>query len=194
VKPGDRTDADPGPSAEVDDLGRRALYGDDGAWAELVRRHDRQLVVRLLAGGLRLDRARDVAQATWARLVEQQRQGRLTAVTMPGHLFVQARWILKEERRGGTWPAASAEAPEDRPAPEATPEAQVAARQILARAITELDAATATQREVFLLALAPPGLTHEAIARRVGLSVQRVRQIVCEVRQRLRAAMAEDGT
>jgi RNA polymerase sigma-70 factor (ECF subfamily) len=45
---------------------------------------------------------------------------------------------------------------------------------------------------VFRLAYGGEGLSHAEVARRVGLSLQRVRQILCEVRAKLREAMQGD--
>src|SRR5689334_10042253 len=49
-------------------LSRRALAGDRAAWDALVARHHRRVVVSLLARGVRVDRAHELAQETWARL------------------------------------------------------------------------------------------------------------------------------
>jgi hypothetical protein len=54
-----------------------AMRGERDAWSALVQRHNQRVVVALLARGVRVDKAKDIAQESWIRLVEQQRQGRL---------------------------------------------------------------------------------------------------------------------
>ena len=48
-------------------------------------------------------------------------------------------------------------------------------------------------RDVFRLAYGGDGLSHADVAKRVGLSLQRVRQILCEVRKELRASLEGQG-
>jgi len=47
-------------------------------------------------------------------------------------------------------------------------------------------------RRVFKLVYDDPEISHAAAARETGLSVQRVRQIICEVRSKLRVALEDD--
>ena len=56
-------------------LEARALRGDQAAWNALVARHNPRVVVALLGRGLPLERAKDIAQEAWLRLIEQQRAG-----------------------------------------------------------------------------------------------------------------------
>src|SRR4051812_48335576 len=51
-----------------------ALRGDVAAWNALVQKHNHRVVVSLLARGIRIDRAKDIAQDAWIRLIEQQRE------------------------------------------------------------------------------------------------------------------------
>ena len=46
-------------------------------------------------------------------------------------------------------------------------------------------------RQIFLAVYGPEGRSHAEVARDLGLSVQRVRQALCEVRARVRAALRE---
>src|SRR5690349_9619541 len=61
--------ARPGGSALEDETGltRRALEGERAAWNALISRYHRRVVVSLLARGVRVDRAQELAQETWMR-------------------------------------------------------------------------------------------------------------------------------
>src|SRR5262245_35637441 len=56
-------------------IAERALGGDVDAWNALIARHNRRVIVSLLARGMSVERAKDIAQEAWLRLVEQQRAG-----------------------------------------------------------------------------------------------------------------------
>ncbi|HRC87715.1 MAG TPA: hypothetical protein PK413_19135 [Thermoanaerobaculia bacterium] len=56
------------------------------AWEPSIAAHDRRVLLLLLAMGLRIDQAKEIAQATWMRLFEQQQSGRLPRVELPGLL------------------------------------------------------------------------------------------------------------
>ena len=75
------------------------------------------------------------------------------------------------------------------PAPSA--ETRIHARVQLERARAELARCPKQARRIFELTYAD--LPHAETARQVGLSVQRVRQTLCEVRARLRAAVEEEN-
>ncbi len=173
------------------DLTARALQGDAAAWAGLIERHSHKVVVALLARGLRLDEAREVAQETWLRLIEQQRAGRLQALSLPGLAIVQAGFLLSNQRRRERVAARSDERsvmPSDH---ARTAEQDAMGRQrlsVLARALRDCPPSS---RRVFELVYDRPELGYADVASRVGLSVQRVKQIVFEVRKRLRAALEE---
>jgi DNA-directed RNA polymerase specialized sigma24 family protein len=53
-----------------------------------------------------------------------------------------------------------------------------------------LDRAPANARRVFALLYGERALTPTEVATELGLSVQRVRQIVCELRKRMRSELA----
>src|SRR5688500_15774579 len=87
-------------SAESDGrLGELALGGARAAWAGLSRRHHRRVLVALLARGIPADRARDITQETWARLVEHQGAGRLDRLELPGLAIRQATFLALDEAR-----------------------------------------------------------------------------------------------
>jgi RNA polymerase sigma-70 factor (ECF subfamily) len=68
-------------------------------------------------------------------------------------------------------------------------EATVAARERLARARAELERCSPAARRVFAAVYEDPDAPHAAAAEKLGMSVQRVRQTLCEVRGRLRRAV-----
>ena len=55
-----------------------------------------------------------------------------------------------------------------------------------------LEQCPARARRVFEAVYQNPELSYEELAARLGLSAQRVKQTVCEVRKRLRAVLAEE--
>jgi RNA polymerase sigma-70 factor (ECF subfamily) len=189
------SDEDPAPpagagAAEVPaTLEAAALAGDAEAWAALIRRDNHRVLVALLARGVPLDEARELAQETWMRLMERQRAGRLVSLTLPGLAIVQAGFFAANlKRRPGT----VAVGPEDGGLRvRQTPEDDAIGRQRLAVLSRALADCPPSARRVFTEVYDHPELGYGEIAARVGLSVQRVKQIVFEVRKRLRAALAE---
>lgn len=169
----------------------QAAGGARGAWDALVARYQRRVLVSLLALGLGLDEARDVTQDTWARLWDQHRQGALASLTLPGLAITQARFLAQDLlRRRRATPTEEGTPLPDAVAPAADAEAALISTQALARVQRALARQSATKRDVFRLAC-DEGLAHAEVARRVGLSTQRVRQIVWEVRTALRAELEE---
>ena len=168
-----------------------ALAGDPAAWTALIERHDHRIVVALLGRGVRLERARELAQETWLRLMERQRAGRLLALTLPGLAIVQAGFLAANDRRRPEHQPWSSEV---EPASRATAEDAVISRQRLELLGRALGACPPGARRVFELVYDHPELGYAEVAGRVGLSVQRVKQIVFEVRKRLGAALEEAGT
>lgn len=180
----------PGARTE-EDLCAAALRGDARAWSVLVERHNHRVVLSLLAGGVRADRARDVAQDAWVRLWEQQRRGKLSALVLPALAITQARFLAIEHARRIDVTRPSAEEPAIRWVPDPAPgaEERIVGGEQLRRAQAALDACHPTAQRVFRAVYDDPDKPHADVAREVGLSLQRVRQIVCEVRKKLRAVL-----
>ncbi|MFO0577327.1 MAG: sigma-70 family RNA polymerase sigma factor [Polyangia bacterium] len=181
---------------------RRALAGDRDAWSALIARHDRKVVVALLARGVAIEQAKDLAQETWLRLIESQRAGRLSSLSLPGLAIVQAGYLLRNAQRAegarGTTAlfAGSADEDADRdgaapPDPQPLAEERVLQRDRVQRVAGALATCPPSARRVFEFVYDHPELSYPEVAARFGLSTQRVKQTVCEVRKRLRAALVE---
>ena len=158
-------------------------------WDDAIRLHDRRVYLSVLALGLPPDRAREVTQQTWTRLMEQYAQGKLDQLELPGLAIRQARFLaLNEYQRSRTELRVLAAVPEPA-APD--PERALASRQELERVLAALATCSPTARKVFRLVYATPGGTAAQAAKEVGLSLQRVRQILCETRRHIRRALEE---
>ena len=155
-------------------------------WKQAVAAHDHQLIISLLASGLRLDEARDIAQEAWLRVMESASSGRLERVELPGLVIRQASFIVVDRQRARRLrpPGAGYEV-EALPASE-TAEGETHARELLEVVDAELAMATPRARGVFLAVLHAPDTAHRALAEEQGLSLQRFRQVLCEVRAKLR--------
>jgi RNA polymerase sigma factor (sigma-70 family) len=168
----------------VESLCARALGGEKAAWNELIALHRHRVLVALLADGLSLSAADEVCQETWSRLWAQQQRGALERLELPGLAVTQARFLARDRFRQEKVRAL-------RPEPEAQTtevESAIISRQQLERVSAALARCTAHQQRIFLLAQ-QDGLPHAEIASQVGLSLQRVRQIIFEVRTKLRAEL-----
>lgn len=193
-------EARPAGEARADEavLSGRALRGDRGAWNTLIARHQHRVLVSLLARGVRVDRARELTQETWARLIQQQQKGLLTELRLPHLALTQAAFLAADEARRTRREAVSApveELPEaHQPVdPAASAERRLVSEEQLARAREALSECPERSQRVFHLACDGQELPHAEVAARVGLSVQRVRQILCEVRKKLRGALEEES-
>lgn len=177
-----------------------ALEGRADAWDEIVRRYSHQVRLALLARGVALDAADDLVQEAWMRLIRQQRAGRLRSLEIPGLVIAQAGWLALEAQRTATRRAALVQLA---PAPaveiaeiadtgaDADP-AAVALRHERALLVRRaLAGCTPREREVFEAAYGREARPHADVARVTGLSVQRVRQLLCNARARVRRLLAE---
>src|SRR5258708_7367275 len=70
-------------------------------WDDAIRRHDRSVYLSVLALGLQPDRAREIVQAAWTRLIEQHGRGALAELELPGLAIRQARFLALDELRRG---------------------------------------------------------------------------------------------
>jgi RNA polymerase sigma-70 factor (ECF subfamily) len=171
-----------------------AMTGDRDAWSALVQRHNHRVVVTLLGRGVRIDRAKDVAQEAWMRLVEQQKAGKLDRLQLPGLAITQAVFLSLEAARRES--GVRKHEPLDEPAiaasiadPRDDAERRLLTEERVEQAVEVLAGCSDSAKKVFRLAYGGDGLSHAEVAARVGLSLQRVRQILCEVRAKLRTAL-----
>jgi RNA polymerase sigma-70 factor (ECF subfamily) len=159
-------------------------------WSSYAALYGRRVWLAIVALGVAPDRAHDVAQEVWMKLMKQAEQGALPTVEMPGLALAQARFAALDELRR-VKAAAASNASEAQSLPdERDPQRIAIAREGVERARAALVRCSAREEEVFRLAFVD-SLPHAAIADRVGLSVQRVRQILCEVRKRLKAELED---
>ncbi|MBN2358042.1 MAG: sigma-70 family RNA polymerase sigma factor [Deltaproteobacteria bacterium] len=161
-------------------------------WDAAIRCHHRRLCVSLLALGLTIDQAEDVAHQAWLRIIERQRAGLLRELRLPGLVIVQARFLALNLLRRGRRDTALPEGPGDSQplaVDDVDPENRLISRERLDSALRVLAGCSESARAVFQLVYSDPPLGHAEVAQRLGLSVQRVRQILCEVRAKMRSAV-----
>jgi RNA polymerase sigma-70 factor (ECF subfamily) len=163
-------------------------------WQEAIREHNRRVVVSLLALGLQLADAEDTAQRAWMKLMKQHEEGKLLVVKLPGLAITQARFFaLSSLRQDG-----KRESKTDRIDAGGVvlsfptqPESQLLSKEQLAKALAVLSNSHDNAQRVFRMLYDDPPPTHAQVAEKIGLSVQRVRQILWEVRKKMRDAMSE---
>jgi RNA polymerase sigma factor (sigma-70 family) len=169
-------------------------------WARAIATHQHRVVLSLVGVGFSFERASDLANEAWARLIEKDRAGTLGEVKLPGLAIVQARYLAWDERRREAMQLrhhqrAIAEAGEellvDR---NPDPETRLLSRQQAQRALAAVAASPLSAQRLLKLLYAEPAMPHARAAQVLGLSVQRVRQILCELRKTVRAAIEGDPT
>ena len=166
---------------------------DHSPWSRLVQQCSPQVVSSLLARGVAFHDAVELTQLAWARLWEQQVAGKLTQFPVPALAVSQARFLALEAYRQGRGRdqvplSEAAEVPDERPSADD----RVVSMQTLVRLRAALQQCTPSQRRVFEAVMRSPGATAEALGRELQLSTQRVRQVMCEVRQKLRLELERD--
>lgn len=170
--------------------------GDAVPWRAVIERHGRRVVVALLARGIGLERARELADDAWMRIIGQHRAGRLPELKIPGIVIMQALFLARDDRRiamrraavdqriGGDYGLhGSTEGVEQ----------QLLAREQLRQIAKIVEAASPTARRVFELSYGEAARTPAEVAAELGLSLQRVRQIACELRKRIRGVVGDQA-
>ncbi len=159
-------------------------------WGTAVSAHNARVVASLLAMSVSIEHAEELASQTWTRLIEQERSGQLADVRLPGLAITQARFLalnwLKARQREAMLPSDLAI-----DGSFGDPERALIARSDVAAALRVLATCSESAQAVFSAIYDHPPPSHDAVAARVGLSVQRVRQILCEVRKRIRQALEQ---
>ena len=172
----------------IDDDLARALKGDRSAWERLIVQHGRRVTVAVLAEGLSMEDARDLTQDVWARLWSQIRAGGLASLQLPGIAVTQAQFLARDHRRRERVVRSDGHSAGEAEGSGLAVDALLVSAQTLARVRRELEKLAPAQQRIFRLAT-EEGVPHASIALAVGLSTQRVRQIIWEVRVRLRAQL-----
>jgi RNA polymerase sigma-70 factor (ECF subfamily) len=161
-------------------------------WKQCVSTHTHVVVLGLLASGAPLDEAQELAHESFARLFEQWATGKLTELDFPGLAMRQALFLLGDRRRTrGSARHRAAELDEAGHLPSDAPSAEdrLVDRQALETAQLALADLSPRGRSVLAAVLSRPEVPHSDLAQREGISVQRFRQVLCEVRARLRTAL-----
>lgn len=163
---------------------------DDSAshpWSAWAATHGRLVWLRILRHGVAPERAKELAQEVWEGLFRRWREGELQEISMPGLALRQADFLALSERRK-RHDLVCAPDEEVAIATLADAEEQVAQRARLSRVISLIRKCSPSAQRVFVLRYCPPGLSTQEIADELSLSEQRVRQIICELRQFIREA------
>jgi RNA polymerase sigma factor (sigma-70 family) len=162
--------------------------GEPDFWDDAIRTHDRRVYLSVLALGVTPDRAREIVQTAWTRLIEQHSNGALPTLELPGLAIRQARFLaLSDHRRDRAFGHVLAAVPEPTEPPSV--DRIVASREQLDRVLAAVATCSKTERHVFRLVYGTPNGTAASAAAELGLSLQRVRQILCELRSHLRKAL-----
>jgi RNA polymerase sigma-70 factor (ECF subfamily) len=160
-------------------------------WDDAIRRFDRQVYLSVLALGLNPDRAREISQAAWTKLIERHADGGLPELELPGLAIRQARFLgLNELQRSKVEKRVLAAVPDDGASVDV--ERQIDSRAQVEKVLAALATCTPTARRVFRLVYATPNGSPAHAAAEVGLSLQRVRQILCETRAHIRKSLSTE--
>jgi RNA polymerase sigma-70 factor (ECF subfamily) len=160
-------------------------------WDDAIRQHDRRVYLSVLALGLAPDRAREISQAAWTRLMEQHTRGALDDIELPGLAIRQARFLaFNELKRTRVEARTLAAVPDPSPSPDV--ERIASSREEIEQVLAALATCSPMARKIFRIVYATPGGTAAIAAKEVGLSLQRVRQILCETRAHIRKAVAPE--
>jgi DNA-directed RNA polymerase specialized sigma24 family protein len=164
---------------------------DPAVWDDAIRRFDRQVFLSVLALGVNPDRAREISQAAWTKLIERHATGGLAELELPGLAIRQARFLgLNELARTKVEKRVLSAVPDD--APSIDVERQVDSRAQVEKVLAALATCSPTARRVFRLVYATRGGSPAHAAKEVGLSLQRVRQILCETRAHIRKSLSTE--
>ena len=182
------------------DLAARCVAGEESAWVELVRRHDRKVLHVLWQSGIR-DELDDLRQEVWARLLA--RDAAVLRSVRGEHegslgLFLArvARTVaLDHQRARRRRPAESAgEELEALPHAGPNPEGQLRAAQDKARVLRALEAAatSARDRDLGRLHFEEGYSALEIAAMGVGLEVRGVEALLRRLREKIEAKLREE--
>jgi RNA polymerase sigma-70 factor (ECF subfamily) len=174
------------------DAARRVLTDElpEVDWDAQMRKHGRRVVVSLLARGVAPERAKELAQEAWLRVIQSHRRGRLTELKLPALVVTQAQFLALDERRRSEHRYAYEAVDDETHGPLVGDtrrlEGQLEARQQLRKIEAVVNRSHINAQRVFALLYGGSGLSAAEIASQLGISEQRVRQITCELRARIR--------
>ncbi len=179
---------EPRPRAQA----KAAVAVEPVEWDEMMRRYGRRVVVALVSRGIPLERAKELAQDAWLRVIDRHRAGLIRELSLPGLIVTQAGFLARDDLRREQRRARLDE-PRQHLAPNAALdlEGQLTARQQLRIVREVIDRASPNAQRIFAMLYGNDAMTPNEAAAELGLSVQRVRQIVCELRKRMRTALNE---
>lgn len=160
-------------------------------WDAAMQKYGRRVVVSLIAKGALPERAKELAQDAWLRVIQNHRHGRLVEVKLPGVVIKQASFLWQDDRRrcATRFTHESVDGTVLAHRDERELEQQAAARHKLRKVREIIARAHPNARRVFELMYDGEARSAAEIAQSVGLSVQRVRQIACEFRKTLRCEL-----
>ncbi len=155
-------------------------------WDAAIRQHHGHVLAWVLAHGIAPGRAEELVQEVWMKLMRQHEAGRLMRIDLPALALAQARFLAKDELRRRVREQPHPHDTDETPS-HARIEHRIDARTRLAKIVYVLEREPANVRAVFEHTYGGAGLCATDVAAKVGLSTQRVRQILCELRAKLRA-------
>ncbi len=160
-------------------------------WDDAMQKYGRRVVVSLIAKGALPERAKELAQDAWFRVIQNHRQGRLSEVKLPGVVIKQAAFLWQDDRRRSCarYTHESVDGTTRHHRDERELEQQAAARHQLRKVGEIIARAHPNARRVFEMMYDGEARGAAEIAQSLGLSVQRVRQIACELRKTLRSEL-----
>jgi RNA polymerase sigma-70 factor (ECF subfamily) len=129
--------------------------------------------------------ARDMAQEAWMRLIRQAADHKLDRLQLPGLVIRQALFLARTFARKDPPPTDAVMVDDVEPSVEQ----RFLSAERLAHATSVVATLHPSAQRVFQMVYAQSSMSHADIAAHLGLSVQRVRQIVCEVRKKLRGSL-----
>ncbi len=157
-------------------------------WAQVIANHNHTVVVSLLARGLRLSDARQVAVDTWSLLYERHAAGLIASLEFPGLAVRQAGFLASNRSKHKTVSFEHCDAANLLASETPAADEVMVSKQALCAAQAAFSQLPPRAKQVYAFHLQHPNTDHASLAAQLGLSLQRFRQTLCEVRARLKVA------
>ena len=168
------------------------LAADREAWDTIIRTHNHRVIVSLLALGIRPAQAHEIANDAWAKLFEKRAAGELETMSFPGLVLAQARFLALDTLRAAARARLRREGLDAIREHEAVVEPLAWSEHQLQLMRQTIAACSPAEQRVFRAIYEDPDAPHAKVADQLGLSVQRVRQVLCDVRRAVRDRLEED--